>query len=143
MICTSAFSTGNDYGHVRLTIHCKMPYEMSELIQAQGRAGRDGKHAKCIVIPNVTRPKLRLDEDMEIDHKGQEYVMKYIYGEEKECLRFGSTYYIDGKGMKCDEDKDNMWCSRCKGKLIMSDWLRELTCVYRRQRKDRANNEEV
>ncbi|KAG1738943.1 hypothetical protein EDB19DRAFT_1828922 [Suillus lakei] len=32
MICMSAFSTGNDYPHIRLVIHLKTPLEMSEII---------------------------------------------------------------------------------------------------------------
>ncbi|KAG1765747.1 P-loop containing nucleoside triphosphate hydrolase protein, partial [Suillus placidus] len=50
MICTSAFSTGNDYPHVRLVVHLKTPLEMSEIIQAQGRAGRDGLPARCYIL---------------------------------------------------------------------------------------------
>ncbi|KAH7881980.1 P-loop containing nucleoside triphosphate hydrolase protein, partial [Phlebopus sp. FC_14] len=49
MICTSAFSTGNDYAHVRLIIHYKAPLEMIELLQGQGRAGRDGLLSRCFI----------------------------------------------------------------------------------------------
>ncbi|KAG2047860.1 P-loop containing nucleoside triphosphate hydrolase protein, partial [Suillus hirtellus] len=50
MVATSAFSTGNDYANVRVTIHLDRPYEMLEFIQGQGRAGRDGLRAKCYVL---------------------------------------------------------------------------------------------
>ncbi|KAG1853060.1 P-loop containing nucleoside triphosphate hydrolase protein, partial [Suillus subluteus] len=45
MLATTAFSTGNDYSHVRLVIHLNRPFEMLEFIQGQGRAGRDGSPA--------------------------------------------------------------------------------------------------
>ncbi|KAG1843911.1 P-loop containing nucleoside triphosphate hydrolase protein, partial [Suillus subluteus] len=47
MLATTAFSTGNDYSHVRLVIHLNRPFEMLEFIQGQGRAGRDGSPAKA------------------------------------------------------------------------------------------------
>ncbi|KAI6107257.1 P-loop containing nucleoside triphosphate hydrolase protein, partial [Pisolithus thermaeus] len=43
MVATSAFSTGNDYPHVRLVLHLDKPFDMLDYIQGQGRAGRDGK----------------------------------------------------------------------------------------------------
>ncbi|KAG2741289.1 P-loop containing nucleoside triphosphate hydrolase protein, partial [Suillus brevipes Sb2] len=49
MLATTAFSTGNDYPHVRLVIHLNRPLEMLEFIQGQGRAGRDGAPARAYV----------------------------------------------------------------------------------------------
>ena len=114
MICTSAFSTGNDYAHVRLTIHFKMALEMSELIQAQGRSGRDGKAARCFIIPasNPQLPKISKEAE---DHKGQWYAYDYVYRlGTKRCLRYGTTLYIDGKGLECKDDLASVPCSVCK-----------------------------
>ncbi|KAG2126627.1 P-loop containing nucleoside triphosphate hydrolase protein, partial [Suillus bovinus] len=61
MICTSAFSTGNDYPSVRLVIHLKTPLEMSEIIQGQGRSGRDGLPARCYMLPSTSPPKIKID----------------------------------------------------------------------------------
>lgn len=36
MVATSAFSTGNDYSHVRLVIHADKPFDMLEYVQGQG-----------------------------------------------------------------------------------------------------------
>ncbi|KAG1853621.1 P-loop containing nucleoside triphosphate hydrolase protein [Suillus subluteus] len=114
MICTSAFSTGNDYPHVRLVVHLKTPLEMSEIIQAQGRAGRDGCPARCYIVPSTSPPKLAIGRS-EPDHKGRWYAHDYVYTHGlKRCLRYGSTLYIDGEGTKCKDDQRNQPCCVCK-----------------------------
>jgi len=116
MICTSAFTTGNDYPHVCLTVHIKMPMEMSELIQAQGRAGQDGQAAKCYIIPSSYPLTITISRTM-LDHKGMWFVHDHVYAHgNSRCLRFGSTSYIDGEGMRCTEDTKNMLCSGCRSK---------------------------
>jgi len=116
MICTNAFSTGNDYEHVRLIVHMKMALEMSELIQAQGRAGRDGRTAKCIIVPATTGSEPKISKE-EVDHKGlwAAYEHAYKYGD-GQCLRYGMTLYVDGQGVECKEDNVNVPCSACKKK---------------------------
>ena len=114
MICTSAFSTGNDYANVRLVVHMKMPLEMTELIQAQGRGGRDGQPAKCYMLPALTHGKISIGRD-ELDHKGLWYARDYISDQgEKRCLRHRSTLYVDGVGACCKDDASNERCSLCK-----------------------------
>ncbi|KAG2060949.1 P-loop containing nucleoside triphosphate hydrolase protein [Suillus hirtellus] len=61
MICTSAFSTGNDYLHVRVVIYLKTPLEMTEIIQAQGRGGKDGWPVRCYILPLSTPPKIAIE----------------------------------------------------------------------------------
>lgn len=120
MICTSAFSTGNDYAHVRLTIHYKMALSMSELIQAQGRSGRDGRTARCFIIPTLT-PRVPTIDRETMDHKGQWYAYEYVYAHgENHCLRYGTTRYIDGTGLECKEDPTNKYCSVCRAKTTFN-----------------------
>ena len=51
LVSTTAFSTGNDYPEVRVVILATTPFDMSTALQEMGRAGRDGKLAKCYIIP--------------------------------------------------------------------------------------------
>ncbi|KAG2063370.1 hypothetical protein BDR04DRAFT_1123305 [Suillus decipiens] len=114
MICTSAFSTGNDYPHVRVVIHLKTPLEMTEIVQAQGRGGRDGRPARCYILPSSTPPKIAIERS-EVDHKGLWYARDYVYHYGlKHCLRYGSTLYIDGEGTECRQHENNQWCCVCK-----------------------------
>ncbi|KAG1762154.1 P-loop containing nucleoside triphosphate hydrolase protein [Suillus occidentalis] len=113
MICTSAFSTGNDYPHVRLVVHLKTPIEMSELVQAQGRGGRDGLPARCYVLPSSSPHKISVSRSA-IDHKGLWYAHDHFYAHGlKRCLRYGSTLYVDGRGIECREDEKNQPCCVC------------------------------
>jgi hypothetical protein len=47
------------------------------------------------------------------DHRGHEVMMNVMYGKE-ECLRFGSTRFLDGKGKRCCDDPQAIPCSHCQ-----------------------------
>ena len=114
MICTNAFSTGNNYGHVQLMVHAKMALEMSELIQAQGQVGRDGRTTKCVIMPATTGAKPKIGKD-QVNHKGLWAAYKHAYEHgEGRCLWYGTTSYVDGRGVECKENDANVTCSACK-----------------------------
>lgn len=52
LISTSAFGMGVDKSDVRLVIHAQMPGSLEAWYQEAGRAGRDGKPAKAILLYN-------------------------------------------------------------------------------------------
>lgn len=112
MVATSAFSTGNDYPNVRLTIHLDRPFEMLEFIQGQGRAGRDGMPAKCytLVPPTAFSPQ----PTPAPDHKGVVAMHQhlYLFGL-KRCLRYGITLHNDGAGIRCRSLPSNQLCIVC------------------------------
>ena len=115
MVATSAFSTGNDYPHVRLVIHLDKPYEMMEYIQAQGRAGRDGLPARCYtLVPTTASLPSAKSKGAHHDDRAAMYEHLYVYGL-KRCLRYGITLYNDGKGICCrPQILNQQLCSVCK-----------------------------
>ena len=50
MISNNKFSLGIDKKNVRLVIQYALPPDLDDYIQASGRAGRDGKAARCILL---------------------------------------------------------------------------------------------
>ena len=49
MIATSAFGLGIDVPNVHLVIHAGLPLSMDAYVQEIGRAGRNGKEARCVL----------------------------------------------------------------------------------------------
>ena len=50
MLATPAFGLGVDKENIRLLVHFELPGSIEAYVQEFGRAGRDGKHASCILF---------------------------------------------------------------------------------------------
>lgn len=111
MVCTSAFSAGNDYPHVRLIIHAGTPMEMVDFIQGAGRAGRDGLKATIHILP-FSESRNTTSQSITKDLKGKEAIKVWTY-HTKTCLRYGLTFFCDGYGITCQDNEANYNCSNC------------------------------
>lgn len=50
MVATSAFGMGIDKANIRYILHYQVPGSVEQYVQEAGRAGRDGRPARCILL---------------------------------------------------------------------------------------------
>ena len=127
MSCTSAFSAGMDYAHVRVVIFAGTPERLVDMVQEADRSGRDKYHAIALIIPHV-RPQNRDSTSVTV-HTGEKDLKAVLYRPQitpqdpKACLRYALSKFLDGIGTSCTSLPNAEQCSRCKPVLAMPPLL--------------------
>ncbi|KAJ7053821.1 hypothetical protein C8F01DRAFT_1260443 [Mycena amicta] len=115
LVCTSALSAGNDYAHVRITIHLTVPVEGVQWVQQCGRAGRDGRQAYNVLFAYKKQKMFPRKEQLFEgygDLKGCFFMDNIIYKNTRSCLTALTTHFLDGD-MKTCEELNHPKCQRC------------------------------
>jgi ATP-dependent DNA helicase RecQ len=89
VVATVAFGMGIDKADVRYIVHYQLPASLEAYVQESGRAGRDGKPARCVLFASTAdigqlRRHLRQD-DVSIE------TLRAIYAATRDLVRTGAT----------------------------------------------------
>ena len=123
IIATSSLGLGLDIPNARAIIHVDLPYTLYEYAQESGRAGRDRNPSEAILLTSdSTQLKRRLSKNEEFE---QVTISEYIGSE---CRRYLLSRYLDGSGLKCQENDEK--CDFCQsnsslssGKIYINNFL--------------------
>lgn len=128
LCCTSAFGQGVDWPEVRTVIIVGQPFNLLDLAQQCGRAGRDGKPANVHLIP-LERPRgpsdrNNLQENLVLENNLFEQIDKIFDCSDDTCLRTRLSMRLDKdwEQVNCliNPATDTVMCSKCDHELVKS-----------------------
>jgi superfamily II DNA helicase RecQ len=111
MLATTAFGEGIDLASVRLVVLYGLPYCLEDLVQMAGRAGRDEKTAKVILLYSKESSRVLLDSNRSLASSDLESVTKFA--DWTGCRREYLNLAMDNKSVHCLDRENTVHCDNC------------------------------
>lgn len=107
---TTSLIQGLDYHDVRLVVFAASPFGMVDFVQGAGRAGRDGKPAKVVMLHNGTEAYRPQHKTTDWNCAGE--MSRWLKSEN--CKREGISECMDGKVQTCKTLDQAIPCDTCE-----------------------------
>ena len=108
IIATSAFGMGIDRDNVSAVIHASVPGSLENYIQEAGRAGRDGRPARCVLLyqaDDIER-QFRMNARNRLDRKEIQAVLKALRSLKRRIGPERDVEVTTGELLKEDQDQE-------------------------------------
>lgn len=109
MIATCAFGLGVDYPSVRCVVNYGLPYSLEDYVQQSGRAGRDNKPARSLLMYNAEE----LDDPRLVESEKFASMKEYLLRGADCCRRRLLSIYFDEKEFACCYLDGCSYCDVC------------------------------
>jgi len=137
IVATNAFGMGIDKSDIRLVVHADIPGSLENYVQEAGRAGRDGKRARCILLysGDDIEKQFKLSARSRLDRQQIAAILKSLRRLGRRSRREGEVIATPGEIIKEDVGREfgpDRHTEDTRVKIAVS-WLEEAKLLKRNE----------